>query len=512
METTKRLGNEREASQAGKRAAASKASESIIDQILRLFSSVRFGIIMMMLVLLCCMTGMFIMQENVQGFRAYYQSLSPAQRSIYSTLGLFDIYHAWYFTLLLGITALNIILSSIDRFPAAWAYIRKPRVTASPRFIRAQMFNSETEVDEAPDSLAEKLAEGWRKRGLRSHISKNEAAITVFAQRNVWNRLGAYVVHLALITIFVGGFLTSRYSMGGQMEIAPGESSRAFLVFNESEMSGGQPRQAELPFTVECTDLRQELIRPEGGLDVMNTIDWLSYIRITDEGKELQALVHLNSPFDYRGYRFFQSSFEPQGYARQVTIKLEPANGGPAREVAIERNGIVDVEGIGRIEYVNFYPDFTMEKGRPATETGDYNNPAAEIRLTSEGGKTTRAFALSAEADRSSADHAHKLQPAAGTGDYKLSLLGFEKVATSHTLTVQYDPGRIPVYVGFTLLLVALCGVFFSSHQRVWAVIEPSGKESKVYFGGNTNRNRPAFESRFNLLVRSAIKGSSNNE
>ena len=37
--------------------------------------------------------------------------------------------------LLLAITALNIILSSIDRFPAAWAYVSKPKLTASPRFI-----------------------------------------------------------------------------------------------------------------------------------------------------------------------------------------------------------------------------------------------------------------------------------------------------------------------------------------------------------------------------------------
>jgi hypothetical protein len=66
-----------------------------------------------------------------------------------------------------------------------------------------------------------------------------------------------------------------------------------------------------MPFTVECTDLQQALIRPEGNLDVMNTIDWLSYVKITDNGKETAALVHLNAPVDYRGYRFFQSSFVP---------------------------------------------------------------------------------------------------------------------------------------------------------------------------------------------------------
>ena len=92
----------------------------------------------------------------------------------------------------------------------------------------------------------------------------------------------------------------------------------------------------------------------------------------------------------------------------------------------------------------------------------------------------------------------------------KVLLKDFEKVSYTHTLTIQYDPGRVPVYIGFTLLVLALCGVFFFSHQRVWAVIEPDDKGSRVYFGGNTNRNRPAFEARFNTLVQSVTGGGSN--
>src|SRR6185295_6676204 len=159
--------------------------------------------------------------------------------------------------------------------------------------------------------IAERIAATWRKQGLRPRINKEAARVTVFAQRNVWNRFGAYVVHVALLTIFIGGFMTSRYGVGGQMELVPGESGSTFSTF-ENQLQGDQVKRAQMPFAVECTDLRQELIRPEGGLDVMNTIDWLSYIKITDNGKEVSALVHLNSPVDYRGYRFFQSSFTPQ--------------------------------------------------------------------------------------------------------------------------------------------------------------------------------------------------------
>ncbi|HEV8482911.1 MAG TPA: cytochrome c biogenesis protein ResB [Blastocatellia bacterium] len=485
-----------EKSEAGAGEAKTKQDDSVVDRLLRLMSSVRFGIIMLILVLACCVAGMLIMQQNVQGFSQYYERLSPAQREIYSSLGLFDIYHSSYFTILLAITALNIILSSIDRFPTAWRYVRRPRSTPSRAFIRAQMLNTSREANSTPEKAAQKIVEIWKEFGFRARLEKGHQGITVFAQRNVWNRLGAYVVHVSLLTIFVGGLLTSRYGVGGTMVIRPGETSNSFITI-DAGVEGGAG-EARMPFGVECTDLQQELVRPEGGLDVMNTIDWLTYVKIREYGAEIPALIHLNSPFDHRGYRFFQSSFEPVGNARQVTLEMD-GSGGESREVTIQRNGSANVDGLGLVSYVNFYPDFTIEHGHPTNASDDYNNPAAELRITAADGGVRTTFAHSALSEMRGA--------AATPGDRTISLKSFEKVATSHTLTVQYDPGRIPVYIGFVLLTLSLSGVFFFSHQRIWAVVEPDGKRSRVHFGGHTNRNKAAFEARFDTLVRASVGG-----
>ena len=485
-----------------------RKDRSVIDRTLSLLSSVQFGLVMLMLLLGCCVIGMLVMQQNVEGFRQYYVRLTPAQRSLYSSLGLFDIYHTWYFTGLLSVLSLNIILSSIDRFPAAWRYIRKPKLGASPNFIRAQKFNKVIETNSSSEDAAEQATRAWSKAGLRARNTREDGRITVFAQRNAWNRMGAYAVHLALLMIFLGGFLTSRYGVGGSMEITPGHSSKSFNTF-ETGLEGGQSGSALLPFTVECTDLRQELIRAEGGLDVMNTIDWLSFVNIKDNDQKMPALVHLNAPFDYRGYRFFQSSFQPQGYARQITVILKLPNGQP-REVTIERDGSVDVDGLGSVSFVNFYPDFTVEGGTADTASGDYNNPVAELQITAPGSKPRREFAFNAQMLSQSPNASDRSGTDSGSiGPERVSLKNFEKVALSHTLTIQYDPGRTLVYAGFLLLTVALCAVFFFSHQRVWGVVESNGKRSTLYFGGSTNRNGPAFEGRFNSLVQLAIGGSS---
>jgi len=554
---------------------SSKKSDSVLDKVLRLLSSVKFGLVMLSTLLLCCMIGMLVMQVNVDGFDKYYANLKPAQKLIYGWLGFFDIYRSRYFTLLLAITGLNIILASIDRFPAAWQYIRKPKLTASPKFIAAQMFNAEAEVRESPSALAEKARLAWwqqrwssavtllwwllgvtavfgvlvillgretgwalfgfigallvsvvhafllarRKRNSTGWVKVTEEGnrFTVFSQRHTLNRLGAYVVHVALLTIFTGGFLTSRYGVGGSMEIKPGRTSDRFAT-SEISIDGSRESQAVLPFQIECTDLQQKLIREEGGLDNSNTIDWLSYIRIVDKERNVNQdmLVHLNNVGDYRGYRFFQNSFLPVGNAREITVTFEPAAGGGAasQPVTIRRNGSAEVPGIGTVSYVNFYPDFDVDESGPTTLSRDYNNPAAQLEITGPDGKRTMSFAFNPQLAEQYLTKANdKIGKEGGENPLlvngnKILLRDFEKVSLTHTLTIQYDPGRTPVYIGFTLLVLALCGVFFFSHQRVWAVIEPNGKGSKIYFGGNTNRNRPAFEGKFNSLVQSVTGGS----
>jgi cytochrome c biogenesis protein len=545
-----------------------KKGDSLIDGVLRVLSSVRFGIIMLSILLICCMIGMLIMQVEVEDFPKYYEKLTPSQRFLYTKLGLFNIYHAWYFTLLLSITALNIILASIDRFPTAWQYIIKPKVNASPNFIRAQNYSAVVQGEETPDNLAKKIFTSWRGgsriqaavtyarlmvvlsllilylsffllfehtiffwlaivvvsgltvafliRGLRFDVrlTKDNDRFTVFGQLNAWNRLGAYVVHIALLTICLGGFLTSRYDVGGMMEIVPGEASRSFVTL-KSTVEGPQNGQAQLPFEIECLDLQQKLVRPEGGLEATNTIDWLSYIRIKDGNFQQDALVHLNNPYDYKGYRLFQSKFTAFGYARSIDVRFEPLNGEPAREITIPRNGVVNVDGIGEVMYQNFFPDFQITTSGPTSQSPDYKNPAAQLEIKTPSGKKRGAFAFNSQlAERFLSDtkgQGSDQENMLLVNGHKVILKDFEKAAVGHTLAIQYDPGRVPAYIGFLMLCAALCGVFFFSHQRIWAVVEAKGAGSVVHFGGNTNRNKPAFEERFNSLVEE-VKGGIKNE
>ena len=67
------------------------------------------------------------------------------------------------------------------------------------------------------------------------------------------------MVHVALLLILAGGFLTSRYGVGGAMEIIPGESSNFFTAF-DTDVESERSRKVELA-------VRSRMHRPPAAID-----------------------------------------------------------------------------------------------------------------------------------------------------------------------------------------------------------------------------------------------------
>ena len=477
------------------------ASASWATRAIDMLSSVRFGVVLLSLVALACVVGMLIMQVNVEGFDRYYAELTPSQRLLYGKLDFFDIYHAWYFNALLMVLSLNIVLSSIDHFPKSWALMTRRKLDASARWLGAQEQHAALQVeDESAQRVAARVVAACRALRLRAKVNEQEGAVFIFAERGAWNRMGAYAVHVALLTIFAGGFLTAQFGHTGQMPLAPGQAATEMseTVFN---LDRTEQVNVALPFTVECTDIRQQLLERDGALSAMNTLNWSTAIRIKDpERGEQEAVVELNRPFDYRGYRFFQSSFVAEGKARQITLRATPEQAGAEaqEDVTLRRDGSAQLADGTNVRFADFYPDFALQGNRAATQSSEYRNPAAALTVTRPTGETANGYAFRTEAAAST--------PLAGraVGGYKFQLVDFEKVGAAHILSVQKDPGASVVYLGFVLLSLTLCAVFFYSHQRVWARVEQSSEGAKfeVLIGGNTNRSKLGFEDRFKRLVR----------
>ncbi|MBX7223217.1 MAG: cytochrome c biogenesis protein ResB [Blastocatellia bacterium] len=499
------------AEQAGK----PKKNKSPIDVVLDFLSSVKVGVTLLAIMIVATAIGTFIIQKGTSGFREYYQQLLPAEKALYTTLGFLDVYHTWWFNLLLLTVSLNIILASIDYFPAAWRYIKKPVLKINQAFIKRQPYQESIVLPAGSVSIENIRAaceavflQSWAKGPLRIlssvrvRVTENsrDKSTTIYADKSVWNRLMAYAIHAALLTIFAGAFVGGQFGHKGVVRLAPGIADDKFISQGADENSDEEFR---MPFQLFCTDIQQDLLDPKKmDLSAPNTLDWHTRVIFRYKNQDYAGHIHLNNPIDFRGYRFFQASFDNVGSARTVALKLTPTKGGGApREVSVSWQPTT-VPGIGTLKLVGFYPDFAMNGGQPDTASGDYNKPVAEIEWTPESGTPSRLWAFPQDIVENLAANAPVVAAKTLLNDYRVGMGDFEKVSAAHILQVQYDPGVDTVYLGCALLTLFLWMVFFFSHQRMWVLVEPLGDgTTRLSLTGNTNRNRQGFEKRFNLLA-----------
>ena len=56
----------------------------------------------------------------------YLQTISQNKLKLYQTLGFFDMYHSWWFILLLFLLSVNLVACSVRRLPHIWKTITRP--------------------------------------------------------------------------------------------------------------------------------------------------------------------------------------------------------------------------------------------------------------------------------------------------------------------------------------------------------------------------------------------------
>ena len=501
-----------------------------INRILDFLSSVRFGVVLLCCLVALSMVGMLIIQQNVQGFDSYYASLTPAEKTVFASLGLFDVYYSWYYKFLLLVLSLNIVLASIDRFPSAWKYIASPKLSATADWLKSQKQNAILPLySEIEQNTVEKISRIFKANGFSASVSEetqptyalddqgrkdfqnilNNKYTIVFGESGKFNRLGAYIVHVFLLTLFLGHFVALQTGFDADVRLTPDSNpaqqqmAQAPKVTDQIQLiqfnlDKQERYNVQLPFSITCTEIEQKLIDPKGSIEINNTLDWRTQIKIDDpEYGSTVADVSLNKPFEYRGYRFFQASAITIGSASEMNLDVIPqTEGAQPLTVNIKRNGTAELPDGTKIKNEAFFPDFVMQGSELGTRSAEYNNPVAVLNITQPDGKTEKVFAFANKLP----DNAPINAPKAG---YRWRMQSFEKSPIAHVLSIKYDPFNaafIAWYIGGFGLIGALCFVFFWSHRRVWALIDKENNE--IVLGGNTNRSQFGFEDKFNKIVK----------
>lgn len=104
-------------------------------------------------------------------------------------------------------------------------------------------------------------------------VTETTSSTVLFAETGRWNRLGAYIVHLFLLTLFLGHYVALQTGFDADVKMIPGQVTNQIQQI-EFDLDKKLQFNVVLPFEMTCTDIEQRLIDPNGAIDVSNTLDW----------------------------------------------------------------------------------------------------------------------------------------------------------------------------------------------------------------------------------------------
>jgi cytochrome c biogenesis protein len=380
----------------------------------------------------------------------------------------------------MALVSLCIVAASIDRFPNSWRFFSRPYKYPDESFRRASRPQKSIPIpDEETGIVAAERA--LHSMGFNPERVVREDHFGIFGERHRISELAVYIVHASLLLIFFGTIVDGLWGWRGTLNLNEGQTS------NIVEVRDGTTRQ--LPFAIRCDSAGQE------NYNDGTPKKWWSKLAVVANGQDVRKKeIVVNDPLLYNGVRFYQSSYGPNGKVDKLALDATPAAGGPKKEIGLAVNDTIALDPDTSVRFAEFIPDFAVRDGQVYRKSNDIENPAAHLVVTSK---------------RAGKDFDYWFPPMEGVADNSQSPWQFHatdlKMGHFTGLQVSHEPGQWAVWSGVVLLGVGLAFVFYVVHMRFWAVPvcdSQTGKYS-LWIGGTANRNRDAFEERFNNLVAS---------
>jgi len=452
--------------------------QSAVRKFWQTLGAIKTGVVLLIAVVIVSAAGTVILQRPATDADDLQRAYSPQMLRLLDALGLTNVFHAWWFVLLLVLVSASIIAASIQRFPNSWRYFSRPYKSPDDTFRKAAAMQAEIAIPDEETGLAA-AERAFQRAGLKSERLVRENSFSLFAERFRISELAVYIVHASLLLIFFGGIVDALYSWSGFVALSRGESS------SQIELRNGTTRS--LPFSIRC-DAAGEEKYADG-----TPKRWWSKLAVVDAGRDvLQKEIVVNDPLVYHGVRFYQASYGNTGKVEQLTLAAAPTDGRTAsKEIRLALSDTVALDADTSVRFAEFIPDYVVADGQIYARSSQVENPA--VHLVMESKKSGRSVDV-----------------------WLPAIAGFEQSASSPYqfkardlqlgyftgLQVSHEPGQWAVWAGVILMGFGLAAVFYLVHARCWAVpVRNRRGQMVLWLGGTANRNRDSFEQRFQRLV-----------
>lgn len=303
---------------------------------LEFLGSMNLAITLLVVIAIASVIGT-VLQQN-EPYTNYVMKFGPFWFEVFRALGLFDIYGAVWFLVLLGILLISTSVCVWRNTPHILRDMRHYRVDVQEKSLRSFHLKAEWDTTHNSADAAARAEALLNARGYRVRKSTKDEQTTVAAMKGAAGRLGYILSHVSIVVICLGGLIdgnlplkwkelrgelraetrdlpasevpaestlgTDNLSFRGSISIPEGgASSVVFLQLRDGYLV------QELPFTIELEQFRVEHY-PTG---MPKSFESDLVIHDDDLAEPLRQTIAVNHPLIYKGYAIYQSSFGDGG-------------------------------------------------------------------------------------------------------------------------------------------------------------------------------------------------------
>lgn len=426
--------------------AADSSDDNIIGMVWDFFSSMKLGIILLLVLAIVFIVGTVYIppdpQTGQQDFAKFYNNLF--------TRGL------------MALLALNLLICSLNRWRHIISTLKGPKLQVADAFVKNLKTGAVFQLQESTGTVAGRLQEILRQKGYRTFHEDQEGCTYIAADRGRWGVMGPYLTHIGFIIMIVAIMFKFSGLVGFEGDLA----TVVGKTHNLSEVNKLKNVSADEYFDLRL-DKFETLYRPDGSVQ-----EWRSYVTVIDKNKPpFPFVIKVNHPLVYKGIKFYQMS-----YGFYFAGKVNSSGGG-ARDFSLmtnTENSYTDVPGTDII----FMPE-------------SYSKDSNKV-----------AFRIFKGQQEVGTNEAVLNQPF----NYETASITFTDAKDYSFFSVKRDP-TVP-YMGFAsgLLTLAIIFSFLIRHRRIWAVVKDRDGVAEVLIGGLSQKDKAVFQSDFDIIV-NEVKG-----
>lgn len=437
----------------GPRGGGEVAVTELFRWVYRFFYSKTVGLILILAMAFYALIGSLITQTSAavwadpaqrESFLARAEEVYGGWTPVLSVLGLFHAFTSVPFYVVVTMLALSILACTTHRIPELWRRNRHPHVHVAPRFFdKARSRGSVPTHADPATALAATRAVLQRHR-FRVLDDDRAPGRALYADRHTWSGIGTVIAHLSFVIILAAFVISATFGVeedlavpvGGTVEVGHGTGlTLTALSFSDTYTEQGRPA------------------------------DYVSELQLR-RGDEVvaQQEVRVNSPLEYGGFRFHQTTFG-------IAADVRAVSGG--QEVFAEAVPL----------------KWTSNDG--ANAVGRFDLPGTDLEVVvvlAASGRTDGVVPVGAalfEVYRGDERIDAKVALQGAVVSIEGHDLSFERERQFTGIRMRQDPGEVWMWIGSALLVIGMSITFSFAYRRLWVRVEAVADDSSqlIRFG-----------------------------